>query len=304
MSLLVVGSVAYDSIKTETMSVDEVLGGSAVYFSLAASTLTDVKLVAVVGEDFKTSDIQLLRSRSIGVEGLTIEPGETFRWVGEYTPDFNQAITHATRLNVFERFNPVLPPSYTNSDYVFLANIDPDLQHQVVSQIENPRLTACDTMNFWIDGKRESLERTIRGVDMLFINDAELRSLTRTDNLLRAADLVLSWGLTAVVVKQGSHGATLVRGDRVFHTPAFPLRDVVDTTGAGDSFAGGFMATLARLDRIDFDAMKQALAIGTIVASYNVQCFSVENLANLTIDKIRDRFEPLRAVSALGELEI
>src|SRR5690606_4797770 len=260
MSILVVGSVAYDSVETPFGKKDNILGGSATYFSVAASFFTPVSLVACVGNDFRQEDRYLLESRSIDLQGLTYMQGETFRWRGRYGYDLNDAETLDTQLNVFASFEPKLPAPYTNAEFVFLGNIDPRLQRQVLTQVKRPRLVACDTMNFWIEGQFESLLETLRHVDILIINDAETRQLAGEANLVKAAKKILGWGPRILVVKRGEYGVLkFSRVDNgaltVFGAPAYPLESVFDPTGAGDSFAGGFMGYLAGTGRVDPEAM-------------------------------------------------
>ncbi|HEX7628871.1 MAG TPA: PfkB family carbohydrate kinase, partial [Candidatus Methylomirabilis sp.] len=246
MSILVVGSMAFDTIRTPFGEAQEVLGGSANYFSVAASFFTDVRLVAVVGEDFPDQHLDFLRSRRVDIRGLERVPGKTFRWVGEYGHDFNEARTLDTQLNVFADFTPKIPEDYRDSEVVFLANIDPDLQRDVLRQVRRPALVAADTMNYWINGKPDSLKQTLAGVDMLIINDAETRQLAKDSNLVRAARTIQGWGPRILIIKRGEYGALLFGEDGWFSAPALPLEGVQDPTGAGDCFAGGTVGYLAR----------------------------------------------------------
>jgi len=239
MSLLVVGSVAFDSVKTPFGKADDVLGGSATYFSTAASYFTDVSVVAVVGSDFPEKHLTFLKSRKIDIEGIEQTEGKTFRWKGEYGYDLNEARTLDTQLNVFQSFKPKLPESYKNKNVVFLANIDPDLQREVLEQVEKPSLVACDTMNFWIEGKKDSLLKTLKMVDILLINDGEARELSGEPNLVKAASIIHSMGPKTLIIKQGEYGALMFKDGKIFSAPAYPLESVFDPTGAGDSFAGG-----------------------------------------------------------------
>ena len=260
MSLLVVGSVAYDSVRTPAGSRERALGGSAVYFSIAASRFADVSLVGIVGEDFERAHIETLKSRGVDVSGLERAQGKTFHWAGVYsTEDVNQRETLDTQLNVFEEFNPTLSPEQRESDFVFLANIDPALQLSVLEQMERrPKLVALDSMNFWIDGRREDLDRIVREVDLFFLDEGEARSYAREANIVRAAKRIQGMGPRAVVVKRGEHGVLVFDGDDMFSAPAFPLDSVVDPTGAGDSFAGGFMGLLAATGDTSHSGIRRA----------------------------------------------
>lgn len=307
MSILVVGSVAYDSVETPFGKKDNVLGGSATYFSVAASFFTPVSLVACVGKDFRQEDRYLLESRSIDLEGLTYMEGNTFRWRGKYGYDLNDAETLETQLNVFASFEPKLPVRYTDSEFVFLGNIDPRLQRQVLSQVKKPRLVACDTMNFWIEGQFESLLETLRHVDILIINDAETRQLAEEANLVKAARKILAWGPRILVVKRGEYGVLKFgrSGDgalTVFGAPAYPLEAVFDPTGAGDSFAGGFMGYLAGTGRLDAEAMRQAIVFGSVMASFNVERFSLERLKELTFKEIELRYNEFRELTRFEDV--
>ena len=292
--ILVVGSVAYDSVKTPFGNAREILGGSATYFSVAASFFTGVSLVACVGDDFRREDIVFLESRGIDLAGLERRSGETFRWSGEYGQDLNVAHTLETRLNVFADFQPTIPEAYRKHDYVFLGNIDPTLQRSVLNQVSRPALVACDTMNFWIEGSFSSLLETLKGVDVLIINDQESRQLSGEAGLPGAARKILGWGPHTLVVKLGEYGAALYqRGDEglsVFGIPAYPLEEVHDPTGAGDSFAGGFMGYLAGTGRKDAEAMRQAVVFGAVMASFNVEKFSLERLRSLTFTEVVLRY--------------
>jgi len=296
MAILAVGSVAYDSVTTPHGSVDEVLGGSASYFGVAAGFFSPVSLVACVGDDFRGEDRFFLESRNIDLKGLeVIEGGETFRWTGDYRNDMNAAETLDTQLNVFADFNPVIPASYRGYEYVFLGNIDPLLQRKVLEQVESPRLVVCDTMNFWIEGSFESLLETLKFVDVLIINDAETRQLAREENLIRAVRKILKWGPSVLVVKRGEYGAAMftAKGGNdldVFAAPAFPQEEILDPTGAGDSFAGGFVGYLAGTNCVDEESMRQAVIFGSVVASFNIEKFSLERLRELTFTEIRLRF--------------
>lgn len=294
MSLLVVGSVALDTIKTPFGEAVEVLGGSATYFSCAASFFSNVKLVAVVGKDFPVEYLEFLRMRNIDIDGITFKEGLTFRWTGEYNYDLNEARTIETQLNVFANFKPDLPQEYRESKYIFLANIDPDLQREVLDQVESPEFIACDTMNYWIERKRESLLRTIKRVNALIINDAEVRELAGESNLVRAAMWVMTMGPELVIIKRGEYGAVTFSNSGIFYVPAFPLESVYDPTGAGDCFAGGFMGYLAQAGRIDNCTIRKAVVVGSVMASFNVEDFSLNRLKNLDLKQIEKRYRAFR----------
>ncbi len=297
MSLVVVGSVALDSVKTPFGEVHDALGGSAVFFSVAASYFTDVAVVAVVGTDFPERHIDFLKEKGVDTSGLSVENGETFRWAGVYGYDLNDRDTIETRLNVFEGFHPQIPAGLASSDFVFLANIDPELQLAVLDQVKRPRLVACDTMNFWIEGKRDKLLETIRRVDVMIMNDAECRELADEPNLVKASRAILDMGPHTVVVKKGEHGALMVTGDGFFSAPAFPCESVLDPTGAGDAFAGGFMGHLARSGDIGASNMRRAVIFGTVLASYCVERFSVDAMSSLEPGDIEGRFKALKGFS-------
>ncbi|GAB4172053.1 MAG: PfkB family carbohydrate kinase [Geothermobacteraceae bacterium] len=290
MGILVVGSVAFDSVQTPFGRVEEVLGGSGTYFSTSASFFTDVRLVAVVGEDFPREHIDFLAGRNIDLEGLQVQPGRTFRWAGEYGYDLNEAHTLDTQLNVFERFSPVLPEAYRDAEYVFLGNIDPELQLRVLEQVRRPKLVACDTMNFWIDGKRDALLRTLERVDMLLINEAEARQLAGEANLVKAARKILDMGPSSLVVKRGEYGALMFDRHSIFAAPAYPLEEVFDPTGAGDTFAGGFLGYLASCDNLDAAALRQGVIFGSVMASFVVEQFSLDRLRSLDYPDVEERF--------------
>ena len=287
--LLVVGSLALDTIETQTSRRAEVLGGAACYASFAASFFAPVRLVGVVGQDFPAAHEDLLRGRKIDLAGLERAPGRTFRWAGRYAADFNQRTTLDTQLNVFETFRPKLPPAYADSELVFLANIDPVLQLEVLNQVRRPRFVACDTMNFWIAGKRPELVRVLARVNMVLLNDEEARQLSGKDNLPAAARVIREMGPAAVVIKRGDAGALFFSQDGAFAAPAFPLERVVDPTGAGDSFAGGCMGWLARTGDLSPDGIRTALVVGTVLASFAVEDFSLDRFRALDAAAIRAR---------------
>ncbi len=304
MALLVVGSVALDSLETPFGRREEVLGGSASYFSICASFFGPTRMVAVVGEDFAEDHVRFFSSRGIDIAGLVRRPGRTFRWKGRYEFDLNTAHTLDTQLNVFADFKPDLPPHYRDSEYVFLGNIDPDLQRAVLEQVRKPRFVACDTMNFWIESKRDSLLETLKRVDMLFVNDAEARELAGEHNVVQAARRILSFGPRAVVVKRGEYGALYFSGDEVFTAAAYPLPVVFDPTGAGDSFAGGFMGYVARSGRDDHGTMKRAIVLGSVLASFAVEEFSIDRLRTLAAEEIRARFAEAKQLAHFDDLEM
>ncbi|MCL5266175.1 MAG: PfkB family carbohydrate kinase [Chloroflexi bacterium] len=302
MSVLVVGSVALDTVQTPFGSVVEALGGSATYFSIAASLFTKVSLVAVVGSDFPSEHIGLLERADVDLKGLQIREGKTFRWAGRYDFDLNTAHTLDTQLNVFATFHPSLPESYRDAQFVFLANIDPDLQFEVLQQVAGAKLKVMDTMNFWIEGKRESLTRTISAVDIVLMNEAEVRQYTDTYNLVAGARKILGLGPKAVVVKQGEYGCVMFSGSEYFVAPAYPLDQVKDPTGAGDSFAGGFIGYLARVGEVTPVAIKRAIVHGCVVASFTVEDFSVERLRCVSQAEIACRYREFQEFTSFDEM--
>ena len=303
MSLTVVGSIAFDAVKTPWGERERMLGGSAVHFSLAASFFGDVRVVGPVGEDFGDAELAVLHARGVDTEDVErVEGGRTFFWRGHYEYDLNTAHTDETQLNVFGDFAPKLSAGSRNCDVLFLANIQPDLQRQVREQCQRARFVAMDSMNLWIETAKESLVRTIGGVDALMLNDAELRMLTEEPNLVRAARKVMSWGPRLVVAKQGEYGAALFHSDEFFALPAFPLEDVVDPTGAGDSFAGGFVGYLAaHLDaELDQALLRRAMAYGTALASFNVSEFGTERVARLRPEEVHERVSDLHRLTTFA----
>lgn len=306
MSLLVVGTMAYDDVKTPFGEREWSLGGSATYFSMSASFFTDVQLVAVVGEDFKEEDIQLLHDKNINLDGVEQRPGKSFHWRGEYGFDLNEAKTLDTQLNVLAEFEPKLPDSYRKASYVFLANIDPVLQRKVLDQVDEPRLVACDTMNFWIDGSLKNLMKTLAKVDILIINEGEARMLANSPNLVVAARIIKEMGPKTLVIKQGEYGALLFHEEAIFSAPALPLDQVFDPTGAGDTFAGGFMGHLARLneEEISEKALRQAIVVGSVMASFTVEQFSVDRLKTLKRKEIAKRFQRFKSLTHFDDLTI
>jgi sugar/nucleoside kinase (ribokinase family) len=302
MDILVIGSVAFDSVETPFGRGDDVLGGSATYFSTSASFFTGVQLVAVVGDDFPEEPKEFLSSRGVDLAGLQTRPGETFRWKGRYGYDLNEAQTLETHLNVFETFHPQLPESYRKAEYVFLANIDPELQLEVLNQVERPKLIACDTMNFWIEGKREALVRTLGHVDILVINEAEVRQLADEANLVKASRAVLAMGPKTLVVKRGEYGVLVFTEHSIFSAPAYPLEEVFDPTGAGDTFAGGFMGYLAATNNLSDETIRKATVFGSVMASFTVEDFSLNRLRKLSWSEVEERFRRFQALTAFEGL--
>lgn len=289
--ILVVGSLAYDGIETPSGKVDRALGGSANYFSLAASLFARVRVVGVVGEDYAAKDEELLKSRNVDLSGLERVPGKTFFWQGKYEGDLNEAITLKTDLNVFESFNPKLPANFCDSKFVFLANIAPELQMQVLEQVKKPLFVGMDTMNFWISSKKEALLKILSKVDVVLINEKEAEMLTGSANAIAAAPKITAMGPRAVVIKRGEYGFAFYSREDGFHIlPAMPIPEVVDPTGAGDTFAGGFFGYLARLDRAPtVQDMREACVNGTLLASFTIQDFSVSALAKVNLDQVQAR---------------
>jgi sugar/nucleoside kinase (ribokinase family) len=298
--LLVVGSVALDSVETPFGKVQEALGGSATFLSYSASFFTLVHVVATVGEDFPEEHLKLLRDRGVDVRGLQVAAGRTFRWTGAYGYDLNEAKTLDTQLNVFADFRPTLDDYQARVPYLFLANIDPELQLQVLRQMRTrPRLVALDTMNFWIKGKRDALMRVLREVDLITINDGEARQLAEEPNLIKAARRIAALGPRTVVVKRGEYGALLLDGDQFFVVPAYPLEAVFDPTGAGDTFAGGLMGYIAFRDRTDSATMRRAMVYGSVMASFTVEDFSLNRLGRLDAREIDRRYAEFEDLTRL-----
>jgi sugar/nucleoside kinase (ribokinase family) len=287
--------VAYDSVKTPAGSREDALGGSATFFSVSCSYFAPVSVVAVVGEDFKNDDVELLKGHGVDVSGLEQRPGKTFRWSGVYgAEDVNTRDTLDTQLNVFAEFAPKLSPEHRGAPYLFLANIAPELQMTVLEQMaKRPKLVALDSMALWIDISHEALERIIRKVDVLFLDEGEVRSFTKRSNLVEAAQQIMAMGPSAVVAKRGDHGVLMFHGDSIFSAPAFPLERVVDPTGAGDSFAGGFMGYLAATGDLTTEGFKRAAMAGSVMGSFQVESFSLERTASLTNPEIEARFRAL-----------
>ena len=293
-SILAVGSVALDAIETPYGSRDPIVGGSATFFSVSASFFAPVQLVGVVGDDFPDWAVTMLRERHVDLQGLKHVPGKTFRWAGRYDDTLTQRVTLETQLNVFETFRPEIPEAYRDARFVFLGNIDPTLQSLVLDQVRAPRLVVADTMNFWIQGARAALVETLKRVDVLVINEEEIRQLADEFNVLRAAKKVHAMGPRILVVKRGEYGAFLFQGEDVFAATAFPLSNVVDPTGAGDTFAGGFVGSLARAMEIDDRALRRAVIFGSVMGSFSVEGFGLDRLQRLTMAEIDERFAAFR----------
>ena len=290
MSLLVVGSVAFDALESPYGKVDRALGGAATYFAVAASFFTGVNLVGIVGDDFTEVDAQIFHGRTIDLEGLERAAGKTFFWAGRYSQNLNERVTLATELNVFAEFKPRLPEKYRSSDYVFLANIAPDLQRDVLHQVrKKPKVAALDTMNYWIERTNAELRETLKHVDILVINDSETRQLSNEHNLLRAAKHIFKMGPRILVVKRGEYGAMMVDKHGVFCVPAFPLEEPHDPTGAGDSFAGGFMGYLAAAKNTSDASLRRAMVYGSVLGSFAVEKFGLERLRHLKRNEIHAR---------------
>ena len=303
MSLLVVGSVAFDAVETPFGKCEKMLGGSASHFSISASFFTDVQIVGVVGGDFEPEDQSILEAHNIDLSDLERVPdGKTFRWYGKYEYDLNVAHTLNTELNVFADFKPKLSDKTKSARLVFLGNIQPDLQREVREQVTGAELVALDTMNLWIDIARESLLKTIKGVDVVIINDAEARQLTGIPNLIKAARTILSWGPRALIVKRGEYGAALFTNESYFAIPAYPLESVFDPTGAGDTFAGGFMGYLSSQPKLDDAAMRRAMIFGSVMASFNVEEFGTDRVRRLTHEEINERFRTFKAMTHFDEI--
>ena len=298
MSLLVVGSVAFDAVETPFGKREKMLGGSAAHFSIAASFYTDVRVVGVVGGDFSPEDGEVFVRHGVDTSDLERVPdGKTFRWSGRYDFDLNTAHTLDTQLNVFADFKPKLSEAAKNSRLVFLGNIQPELQREVREQVTAAELVALDTMNLWIENARDALLEAIKGVNIVIINDAEARQLVNEPNLIKAARQILSWGPQALIVKRGEYGAALFTSETYFAIPAFPLESVFDPTGAGDTFAGGFMGYMASQERLDEAAMRRAMIFGSVMASFNVEEFGTERVQRLTHDEINRRFSTFKEMT-------
>jgi sugar/nucleoside kinase (ribokinase family) len=301
MSVLVVGSVALDSVETPFGKADNVIGGSGTFFSASASHLAPVQLVGVVGDDYPMQQLEPLRARGVDMAGLEQIAGHSFRWRGRYRHDLNSAETLETHLGVFSHFSPKIPAQFRNAPFVFLANIDPRLQLDVLRQVERPRMVACDTMNFWIESRRPDLVELIKHVDLITLNDGEARQLTDCTNLVKAARWIMERGPKMVIIKKGEHGAFLFKDKSIFFAPAYPLEDVFDPTGAGDSFAGGFMGYVARTGDLSDENLRRAVVYGSAMGSFAVERFSVQRLLEITPSDIASRVADFRRLVAFEE---
>jgi len=298
MKLLIIGSMAYDTVKTPFGERERVLGGSASYSSLAAAFFAPVALMAVVGEDFASEDRELFQERGIDCSGLlTVPGGKTFHWQGEYGYDLNEAKTLKTDLNVLGTFDPEVPDALRDTPYVFLANLDPKAQMKVLDQVRSPRVVAADTMNYWIEHRREDLVDLLPRIHILIINEAETRQLSGEYNLVKAGQKILQWGPKMLIIKRGEYGVLKITQDSVFATPAFPLDSVFDPTGAGDTFAGGFSGYLAQAGDLSESTVRQAIVMGSVMASFNVEAFSLDRLKTLTKGEIGGRFRAFRELT-------
>jgi len=297
MSILVVGSVALDTVRTPFGKKEEILGGSATYFSVSASFFNSVDLVAVVGADFPPKYVKFLRKKGIGLEGLEIKKGKKFRWEGKYDWDFADPQTISTKLNVFSDFAPNIPKNKRNSEYVFLANIDPEIQAKVLACMKNPKLVACDTMNYWIQNKRKALLKLIKKVDIFLLNESEARQLTGQASLVKAARAILKMGLKTLIIKKGEHGSILFTKNIVFSTPAYLMESIFDPTGAGDTFAGGVMGYLSTSRNINHSLLRKAIAYGSVMATFAVEDFSLNRLGRISKKDIDARYKKFRKLT-------
>ncbi len=303
MSLLVVGSIALDTIETPTGKVENALGGSSTYISIASSYFQDeVHLIGVVGEDFPQEHINLLKNHNIDISGLEIiKGGKTFRWGGKYHTDMNQRDTLFTELGVFEQFDPKIPEKERKDKFVVLGNIHPALQNHVLTQLDSPELIVCDTMNLWIETAYDELIEVIKKVDVLIINDSEARLITKENNLIKSAKIIMGMGPKHLIIKKGEHGALLFGEDKIFAAAAYPLESISDPTGAGDTFAGGFTGYLSRSEDLSFDNMKRAVIYGSAVASFCVEEYSTKKIENLTKEEIQKRFKEFHEITRFDD---
>ncbi|HET9012683.1 MAG TPA: PfkB family carbohydrate kinase [Gemmatimonadaceae bacterium] len=301
MTVLVVGSVALDSVETPFGKADHVIGGSGTFFSASASHLSPVQLVGVVGDDYPMAQLEPLAKRGVDMAGLEQATGESFRWRGRYRHELNSAETLETRLGVFSHFSPKIPEQFRNAPFVFLANIDPRLQLDVLRQVQRPKLVACDTMNFWIESRRPDIVELIKHVDLITLNDGEARQLTDCANLVKAARWIMAHGPKMVIIKKGEHGAFLFKENSIFFAPAYPLEEVFDPTGAGDSFAGGFMGYIARTGDLSDANLRRAVVYGSAMGSFAVEKFSVQRLLEITPADIVARVAEFRKLVAFEE---
>jgi sugar/nucleoside kinase (ribokinase family) len=296
MSVLIVGSVALDTIEANDKKMKDSLGGSAMYASMAASYFTKPSVVAVVGNDFPGKYIHLLNKHNIDTSAIAISAGKTFRWHGKYSCDLNQAKTLNTKLNVFANFNPILSDEQKNIKYLFLANVDPKIQKQILDIMVKTKFVALDTMNFWIDTKFKKLKEILKKIDLLIINEDEATQLSKQNNIIKAAKFIQKLGPKYIVIKRGKSGAMLFYKNEIFSTISFPLENIVDTTGAGDTFAGGFMGYLASINKTDFNSLKKAVIYGTIMSSFNVESFSLKKISSLTKQEIKNRLRQFKKI--------
>lgn len=301
-NLLVVGTVAMDSVKTPFGEAESVLGGSATYFSVSASYFAGIRLVAVIGKDFPDEYMKVFQKHDIDTTGLVKADGQTFRWRGAYGYDLNVAKTLDTQLNVLMQFDPHLDEQQCKTPFVFLGNIDPDLQIKVIKQLKGPKLIALDSMNYWIETKRESLKKAIEMVDLVVLNEMEARELTGHSSLIKAGNAIRKMGPKTVIIKQGEYGSIALYGSEIFSAPAFPLEDVYDPTGAGDTFAGGVMGYIARRGELSGETIRQAMIVGSALASFNVEAFSLNKLTSLTMHNIVDRYNDIKRITAFEDI--
>jgi sugar/nucleoside kinase (ribokinase family) len=305
MTVLVVGSVALDTVTTPFGARERALGGSATYFSMASRLLTDVRLVAVVGGDFPDESTKLLEASGVDTQGLqVVKSGRTFHWKGEYGANLNEAITLDTQLNVFAEFDPVLPENYRKSETVFLANIHPEIQAKVLNQVKDPGLVALDTMNFWIKSERNSLLKVLERIHVLTVNEGEARLLSGEHNIVKAARAIRRMGPRTIVIKRGEYGALYFGEDEIFHVPGYPLEEVFDPTGAGDTFAGGMIGYLDRVGGASSRHVRQAMVVGCVLASFTVEAFSVDRLKGVSIAEMHERFQRFQNLTVFDDLDI
>lgn len=304
MSIAVVGSIAFDTIKTPFGERHKALGGAANYFAVAAKFFTKVNVVGVVGRDFPENHLAYLQKSGVDISGIEILEGSSFHWHGEYGLDLNVAKTLATELNVFKNFSPMLSENYRNSSCVFLANIDPDLQLHVLDQMNGPKVRALDSMNYWISSKRVALQKAVSLVDVLFLNDCEIRELTGEYNIVKAMRACSKMGARIVVVKRGEHGSLLSCDNQIAYAPAYPLEEVFDPTGAGDTFAGGFLGALDSAAKIDEKSLKRALLMGTVMSSFVIEQFSFDRLLTLNLDEVTRRRTELQRIASLDSSDV
>jgi len=294
MNVLVVGSIAFDTIETPFEKVQQTLGGSAIYFSTACSFFSKVNVVAVVGEDFKMENLEFLKNKGVDFKGIKQEKGKTFRWHGKYHNNFNERDDLETKLNVFENFNPVIPDEYKKCRFLFLANIHPELQLDVLNQIEKPEFVALDTIKYYIDNNRDDLIKVLKNVNAVFLNDSEIRNLTGEHNLITAAIKTIELGPEVIIIKKGEHGALLISRDLFFSVPGYPVEEIKDPTGAGDSFAGGFMGYISKVKNTDNNSLKRAVVYGNILGSFCVEKIGVKKLKEINFTDIKERFRKFR----------